>query len=355
MYIANMKRILVDMSRLGNNKFNGLYVYSYHLGLCLYNDQLADTELYYYLPKYLFGFFGNKVKYIAHHSLDKFFHRKASGFDIWHSTTTLSWYTPADKKTKFIFTLMDINFLIETPERKKSNERYLKLIQKRINRADHIIAISAFSLAQSVQLLDLRNKPCSIIYPGCSFITNKREEKEPAYVPGKPFLYSIGLVQKRKNFHVIMPLLQVNDYEYIISGIDTFDYKETIIREAEKYGVLNRIKFTGPVSEEEKAWYYKNCLAFMFPSFAEGFGLPVVEAMFYGKPVFLSRETSLPEIGGEHAYYFDDFDAVSIQNGFTRGMLHYQEQQPQGLIKEQAMKFSFVNMSKKIKEIYTSL
>jgi glycosyltransferase involved in cell wall biosynthesis len=349
-----MKRILVDMNRLGKNKFNGLYVYCYHLASCLKNNQPENTELYYYLPKKLFGLFGDKVKYIAHKSIDKFFHRKAMGFDIWHSTTTLSWYMPADKKTKFIFTLHDINFLIETPERKKSNQRYLKLIQKRINRADHIIAISSFSLGQAKQYLDLGNKPTSVISPGCSFITEKPEEKEPAYIPKRPFLFSIGLIQKRKNFHVIMPLLQNNDYEYIISGIDAFEYKETIILEAEKYGVLDRVIFTGPVSEGEKAWYYKNCIAFMFPSIAEGFGLPVVEAMYYGKPVFLSRETSLPEIGGEPAYYFNSFDAAHVKQKFSESMIHYATHQPQEKIKQQAMQFTFNKMTEKILNVYKS-
>ena len=350
-----MKRILVDMNRLGKNKFNGLYIYCYNLGLSLYNNQPPQTELYYYLPKKLFGFFGNAVKYIAHHSFDKFFHRKAIGFDIWHSTTTISWYMPADKKTKFIFTLHDINFVIETPEKVKSNLRNLKRIQKRINRADHIIAISQFALLQARQHLQLGNKFASVIYPGCSFITSNPEEIEPAYVPPKPFLFSIGLIQKRKNFHIAIPLLQNNDYEYIIAGIDNFDYKETIIQEAIRYGVLDRVKFTGPVSEGEKAWYYKNCVAFLFPSFAEGFGLPVVEAMYYGKPVFISTETSLPEIGGKHAYYFKDFTPESVKDCFKEGMSHYALNQPQEKIKQHALQFTFDNMSKQIVDLYKSM
>lgn len=343
------------MNRLGKNKFNGLYVYCYHLAQCLKENRPQNMELYYYLPKNLFGSFGNTVKYIAHKSFDKFFHRKAMGFDIWHSTTTLSWYMPADKKTKFIFTLHDINFVIETPERKKSNARYLKLIQKRINRADHIIAISAFSLAQARQYLQLGNKPASVIHPGCSFISTPPQETVPAYIPKKSFLFSIGLIQKRKNFHVAIPLLQDNDYEYIIAGIDNFDYKQTIIAEAEKYGVLDRLKFTGPVTEGEKAWYYKNCAAFLFPSFAEGFGLPVVEAMYYGKPVFISTETSLPEIGGEHAYYFRDFTPESVKDCFKKGMSHYALNQPQQKIKQHALQFTFENMSKQILDLYKSM
>jgi len=349
------KRILVDMSRLGKNEFNGLYIYSYHLGLCLYNKPPENADLYFYLPKRLFGFFGNAVKYISQHSLNKFFHLKAMGFDIWHSTTTISWYMPTDKKTKFLFTLHDLNFLIECPENEKSNQRYLKLVQNRIDRADHLIAISEFSLKQAQQYLKLGNKPTTVIYNGCTYMTSPPLEKEPVHVPTAPFLFSIGLVQKRKNFHTIIPLLQNNNYKYIIAGKDEFEYKQAILEEAEKYNVADRVVFTGPISEEEKAWYYSHCTAFMFPSFAEGFGLPVVEAMYFGKPVFISNETSLPEVGGDAAYYFLSFDADDMVKVFTDGMAHYQETNPQERIKEQAGKFSFEKAAAAITDIYESL
>ena len=343
------------MHRLGKNRFNGLYIYSYHLGKGLYKYVPGHIELHYYLPRNLLGIFGEKIKYITQLSLDKFFHRKAVGFDIWHSTTTISWYMPADKKTKFIFTLHDINFIIENPESEKSNQRTLSRIQKRIDRADHIIVISEFSLSQAKKYLNLSNKPISVIYPGCSFNTEAPGTETPAYLPGKNFLFSIGLIEKRKNFHVVIPLLKNNDYEYVIAGIKTYDYKETILQEAKKYGVEDRVIFAGGISEEEKAWYYQHCTAFMFPSFAEGFGSPVVEAMYYGKPVFLSRETSLPEIGGEHAYYFSSFDEEQMQKEFTAGMKHYELHQPQEKIKQHARKFSYDTMSQKILALYESL
>lgn len=343
------------MHRLGKSRFNGLYTYSFHLGKGLYKFFPVHLELYYYLPKSLLGIFGDRVKYITQKSIDKYFHRKAMGFDIWHSTTTLSWYMPSDKKTKFIFTLHDINFLIENPGSKKSNGRNLKRVQKRIDRADHIIAISEFSLSQAKKHLNLSNKPISVIYPGCSFNTEAPGEDIPSYVPEKPFLFSIGLIEKRKNFHVVIPLLQGNEFEYVIAGIKTHDYKKTILQEARKHGVEDRVIFTGGISEKEKAWYYQHCSAFVFPSFAEGFGSPVVEAMYYGKPVFLSRETSLPEIGGEHAYYFTTFDAAQMQKEFADGMTHYELNHPQQKIKENAMRFSYDNMSKQILDLYKSM
>jgi glycosyltransferase involved in cell wall biosynthesis len=67
------------------------------------------------------------------------------------------------------------------------------------------------------------------------------------------------------------------------------------------------------IDEAAKAWLLDHCEAFVFPSLAEGFGLPPLEAMYFGAPVFLSRLTSLPEIGGSQAAYFDDFSPRSMR------------------------------------------
>ncbi len=126
----------------------------------------------------------------------------------------------------------------------------------------------------------------------------------------------------KKNFHVLPALLVGNDHELIISGVET-PYKSKIMEEAEKFGVTDRVKITGTISEEDKAWYYKNCTAFVFPSIAEGFGLPVIEAMHFGKPVFLSTHTSLPEIGGDAAFYFPTFEPADMQATFANGMAEF--------------------------------
>ncbi|HVF97019.1 MAG TPA: glycosyltransferase, partial [Flavisolibacter sp.] len=86
------------------------------------------------------------------------------------------------------------------------------------------------------------------------------------------------------------------------------DYLQKIKAKAEELGVAHRVHFAGTVSEAEKYWWLQNCALFLFPSLAEGFGLPVIEAMYFGRPVLLSNKTSLPEIGGTHASYLQSFE-----------------------------------------------
>src|SRR5690606_24164863 len=112
--------------------------------------------------------------------------------------------------------------------------------------------------------------------------------------------------------------------ELVVAGrLDEPDYIKDMQKLAGKLAVTNRLHILGPVSEKDKAWYFKNCLAFMLPSLAEGFGAPVVEAMKFGKPIFLSNLTSLPEIGGDAAFYFNDFEPGNMRQVFNDGLNKY--------------------------------
>jgi glycosyltransferase involved in cell wall biosynthesis len=349
-----MKNILVDMHRLKNNPYNGLYIFSCGLGKALAAMKDDEIKLNFYLPENFFGFFGERLQYVRHRSADKFFKWDTRKYDVWHITTQISWYRPFNKKTKVVFTIHDLNFLIEEKENVKRNHRLLKNIQKKIDRADFVTCISEYTLSTVRQHLQLGNKPTTVIYNGCDITTFSNFDK-PIYRPEKPFILSIGLVEPRKNFHVLPPLLLDNDYELIIGGLNNHPYAKQVIAAAETYGVGNRVKLTGPITEEEKYWYYKNCDAFLFPSYAEGFGLPVIEAMHYGKPVFISTKTCLPEIGGNAAYYFHSFESQPMRKAFAGGMQHYQRTQPQQLIKERAAFFSWKKAAQQYIDVYKQL
>ena len=122
--------------------------------------------------------------------------------------------------------------------------------------------------------------------------------------------------------------------------------------QAQKFGVADRVKITGPISEEDKAWYYKNCEAFVFPSIAEGFGLPVIEAMHFGKPVFLSTHTSLPEIGGDAAFYFENFEPETMQNAFAKGMETFKTNNMQQKVIAHAMQFDWQETARQYLKLY---
>ena len=95
------------------------------------------------------------------------------------------------------------------------------------------------------------------------------------------------------------------------------------------------------LSEGQKAWLYARCSGFVFPSLAEGFGLPPIEAMHFGKPVFLARRSCLPEIGGSAADYFDDFDAASMRRVVEHGLASRREPGRAQAIRDHAAQFDW--------------
>lgn len=349
-----MKKFLVDLHRLRHNPYNGLYIFSQKLAEALINQVQPGEELYYYLPTKDFGSFGDKPKYVAHKRWHKHFQPRTSKYDVWHMTTGISQYRPFNSTTKVVYTIHDVNFLVEDPDNTKRNARTLKLMQQNIDRADHIVGISRYALDFAALHLDFRDKPSSVIYNGYS-VLDDQSFNIPVYKPTVPFLFTISLVQPRKNFHVLPALLEGNNYELIIAGLNHFQYADKIREEARKWKVEDRVKLIGAVDEQNKSWYLKNCEAFMFPSLAEGFGIPPLEAMHFGKPVFLSDKMSLPEVGGSAAYYFNGFSSSSMKAVFTSGMQDYQQNKRKESIKAHAVSFSWEKAAGEYLSIYRGL
>jgi len=218
-----------------------------------------------------------------------------------------------------------------------------------------IVAISEFVKQDIMNNLDIGNTPVEVIYNGCN--KYEGEVKAPASKPEHPFIFTIGTVLRKKNFHVLPCLLKNNDYELLIAG-NISDYVQVIMEEAKQWNVSERVHFLGPLSESEKHWYLSNCEAFLFPSIAEGFGLPPIEAMQYGKPVFLSCHTCLPEIGGACAYYFNhDFDRNEMIKEFESGMRDYTDNRPvrETALKINAGRFDWDNSARRYADVYREI
>ena len=144
--------------------------------------------------------------------------------------------------------------------------------------------------------------------------------------------------------------------ELLIAGkYDDADYLSFIQKQSKNLGVEDNVHLLGSVSEHEKSWYFNNCRAFALPSISEGFGLPVVEAMSCGKPLFLSDKTALPEIGGDISFYFNDFNSEHMQKVFNIGMEKYNANGFQEKIKERGLSFNWHKSAKQYLEVYRSL
>ncbi len=352
-----MPTIALEMERL-RNPYSGLGQYCLQLGHALEAERTATALGFAYLvPQEHIGVFGKEMTY----KVVKPWHKiigPSFGESLWHCMHQDSEYMPGSRKTPLAITIHDLNFLDRPDYSEAKKSRRLAAIQQKINRAKGLVYISEYVRKWVHEHLKIQAGTVeSVIYNGGSFKLEvaSSERKEPR-VNGQKFLFSIG-IHPKKNYHVLMPILATfKEYKWIIAGPDSRGYREKIEQEAARFGVADRIEFCGPVGDEAKMEYYQNCTALLFPSLAEGFGLPVVEAMSLGKPVFLSRRTSLPEIGGSEAYYFDDFEPNTLKETFAAGMKDF-ENDPEKSQRMQiwAAQFTWEKAAKKYLEFYKEI
>ncbi len=239
---------------------------------------------------------------------------------LWHATHQDSEFIPFGKAKK-ILTIHDLNYIHERFYDKVKCSRYLKKLQKKINRVDAVVFISKSSYNEVTKYLDLTGKRVEVIYNGVSLERGLKERRPWFVEENENFLFSLGTVVPKKNFHVLVELMRgLQDYKLVIAGTDFHSYAHSLKDQIREEGLEKRILIPGIISEEEKVWCYKNSAAFLFPSMLEGFGLPVVEAMSFGKPLFLSKIDALKEVGGDDAFYFEEYDTVSMVELFESKM-----------------------------------
>jgi len=152
-------------------------------------------------------------------------------------------------------------------------------------------------------------------------------------------------------------MLHIPNYNLIIAGNSNKPYGEDIKNFIKANKLETRVFLAGKISEIEKQYYLKNCLAFLFPSIREGFGLPPIEAMKFSKPVFLSDKTSLPEIGGENAYYWKNFDPEYMKDILFDSLNNFNDNklELELLLKNRADSFDWKIAATQYLNIYNSI
>lgn len=351
-----MHRIIFDCERM-KYPDTGLYHYCRNLGRFLENNVDAHSEqLFFYTPPGEQDWSASTLNHLTQSPLHKFMLPSLRSFDVWHATYQNTHYMPMrDKNIRVVLSIHDLNFLYDEKKNAAKKQKYLAYLQKLINRSDAIVCISEFSKKDVLQHCDTGNKPLYVIHNGTNLLS-KPELSSQSYKPRKPFLFSIGVINRKKNFHVLLPLLQNNSLELLIAGkYDDDNYLSYMQNRSRELGVTDNVRLLGTISENEKSWYFNNCRAFAFPSISEGFGLPVVEAMSCGKPLFLSSRTALPEIGGDVSFYFNDFHPDHIRQVFTNGMKKYNANGLRERIKERGSHFCWHKAARDYLEVYRSL
>ncbi len=316
-----MSSIILDCD-LMRHPNSGLYHYCLNLGQYVHRAlaQHPELSISMYAPPAAKEAFEPSLKVVTERKWHKTLKPFLWSCDVWHAPFQSGrMLRKKGGRGKNLLTIHDLNVLHEDkPERERKHS--LEKTQELINQSDAIVCISEHTKRDVLNNMQVGDCPVYVVHNG-THQTDDPPVKPLGYRPSRPFIFSMGYVNRKKNFHTLIPLLRNSEYELVIAGrLDEPEYISYINGLAEQVKVSDRVHLTGPVPEADKSWYLSNCSAFVFPSLAEGFGAPVVEAMRFGKPLFLSSKTSLPEIGGEAAFYFRNFEPDHMEDVFQRGM-----------------------------------
>lgn len=183
---------------------------------------------------------------------------------------------------------------------------YKQVIKSVAKRSSAIITPSEYVKKDLAEFAGINSDKIKVTYEAADKITEKPNPITPLL--NTEYLLYVGRPQPHKNLWRLVEAFEIvkqthPNLKLVLAGKADVLYNR-LHRKAEKKGIEG-VLFTGFVGEAELRWLYENCQAYVFPSLSEGFGLPGLEAMIHGAPVVSSNATSLPEIYGKAAHYFD--------------------------------------------------
>ncbi len=293
-----------------------------------------NVEFTFHLRPQLLGHFGPGAAYLPLVRVQRLLHLQPVPYELWHSLNQLNRFRPPLGCARRVLTVHDLNYLYDG--RSWANWREHRRTRGLLARADHVVAISQHTADDITRHLGWRG-PLEVIYNGATDLSGHAQSPLPGVDPAKPFLLHLSRMSPSKNPQAILDLARLwPEMQFLMCGASSAD-AEALMRA----NTLKNVQFHLYISDAQKAWAYAHCAGFIFPSLAEGFGLPPVEAMNFGKPVFLSRRTCLPEIGGDAADYFDDFDPAAMKRVVEQGLRRHLDPRRADAIRAHAAKFDW--------------
>jgi len=249
----------------------------------------------------------------------------ARGADLLHA---MHYNAPLAHRGPMIVTIHDLTHLLDRSlARSWKSIVYARPILNCVaRRADHIITDSNYSRDMIVKCLGVAADKITVIYLGAAeqfrpaddsrATLNLRQELSLA----RPYLLFVGNLKPHKNVVTLLEafasLTDKFDLDLLIVGDDRYG-KFTVRQKIKQYEIDERVRVLPHVSLECLVSLYSGAEMLVLPSFEEGFGLPVLEAMACGTPVVCSNAASLPEVGGDAAQYFDPHSAADLVNAIA--------------------------------------
>ncbi|NJL56861.1 glycosyltransferase family 4 protein [bacterium] len=240
--------------------------------------------------------------------------------DLYHATDFV--LPPTRPATRTLLTVHDLSF-IRVPEAAPPQLRsYLNsVVPRSVHRADHVIADSAATKVDLVNLYHVPETRVSVLLSGVSPHFQRQVEGASQVrarygIPTRPYIFSIGTVQPRKNYErIVLALKRLResglDVGLVIAGGRGW-LNGPLYQTISDTGLNDVVHLIGFADDNDLPTLYSDAVCVAFPSLYEGFGFPVLEGMACGTPVVTSTVSSLPEVAGDAALVIDPYDIDAL-------------------------------------------
>ncbi len=190
--------------------------------------------------------------------------------------------------------------------------------------ADIVIAISEQTKRDIVAFLKINPSKIKVIYQGCSNAFKKDynpniidKTKERFNLPDN-FILNVGTIEERKNVLNLVKAIQNIDTKLVVIGGDKSNYAKKVKQYISDYNLSNKVLFLKNVDLEALAIIYKLADIFVYPSIFEGFGIPIIEALYSKTAVITSKDGCFSEAGGKNSIYIDPSKPLEIETAIQQ-------------------------------------
>ncbi len=238
---------------------------------------------------------------------------KKDNIDIFWSTQNLI-FPGIPKRFKVVLTIHDVVWYFMSATMRTKLGVVLRFFGKKsLSRADYVVCVSESTLKE-VEKIGVFIKNKKVVYDGiCKKLLVEdsiSDSKEMQNYIGSKFVLSVSTLEPRKNYIGILKSFalfckqypEFSNYNLLIVGKKGWKYEEIFqLYNTFEESIKNRIKFLGYIPDEQLVKLYSSAGCLLFPSFYEGVGFPIIEAMLYGCPVITSNCSSMVEVAADAA------------------------------------------------------
>ena len=251
---------------------------------------------------------------------------KRDKIDLYHG---LSNEIPLNIHISSISTIVTIHDLIfmRFPKLYKAWDRriYEKKFRYSCKVADRIISISDQTKYDIVNYFEINENKIETVYQSCNKIfkekanLNKGEKIKLKYNLPQEYILYVGTIEKRKNLLNVIKALKISntDIPLVVVGRPT-NYLDEIKKYIADNRLNHKINFYHDVPTTDLPSIYQEAKLFIYPSVFEGFGIPIIEALYSGTPVITSKGSCFSEAGGPDSIYIDPYSPEEISDSIVK-------------------------------------